>query len=228
MMLNYLKETNKKINNFYTSAGIHVFVKDPLTNGVDIEEVMNFIEESIPRKFLSEVEMVLVGEIDDFEERKINAMYADGCLYITNEQDNREDLIDDIIHEISHSLEEPFGYEIYADKKLEEEFINKRIKLRNILWQYGYKTHKDFFLNIEYDKEFDFFLLDDVGYDKLSLLMQGIFISPYAATSLREYFATGFTEFFMESNHNLLRKISPVLYSKIKSLYDTWQDIVPC
>ena len=128
-------------------------------------------------------------------------------------------MIDDIIHEVSHSLEEPYGYEIYADKRLESEFLNKRRQLQKILWEQGYKTQLRFFLDTEYDTEFDNFLLNDVGYDKLSILAQGIFISPYAATSLREYFATGFTEFFMEPDHKLLKSVSPVLYEKIKNLY---------
>lgn len=219
MMLDYIIEKNNKMNNFYTSKGISVYIKDPLTNGIDMEKIMQFVENKIPSKFLSEVEMVIVGEIEEFRERQINALYKDGCLYITNLQEDEEDIIDDIIHEISHSLEEPFGYEIYGDKKLEIEFLNKRRDLRNILWNLGHKTQISFFLNTEYDREFDEFLLDTVGYDKLALLLQGVFITPYAATSLREYFATGFTEFFMQSDHSLLKTVSPVLYYKIKEIY---------
>ena len=218
-MLRFLQESNNKVNNFYTPTGIHVYVKDPLTNGLDMEEIVNFVESRVPNRFLAEVEMIIVGDLEEFKDRKINAMYKDGCLYITNEQDDADDLIDDIIHEIAHSLEEPFGLEIYGDKKLSSEFLNKRGQLRNILWEHGYKTQLNFFMNTEYDIEFDDFLLNKVGYDKLSILMQGLFISPYAATSLREYFATGFTDFFMESDHRLLKSISPVLYSKIKNLY---------
>ena len=218
-MLRYLQESNNKVNNFYTPTGIHVYVKDPLTNGLDMEEIVNFVETKIPNRFLAEVEMIIVGDLEEFKDRKINAMYKDGCLYITNEQDDANDLIDDIIHEIAHSLEEPFGLQIYGDNKLSSESLNKRGQLRNILWEHGYKTQLNFFMNTEYDIEFDDFLLNKVGYDKLSILMQGLFISPYAATSLREYFATGFTDFFMESDHRLLKSISPVLYSKIKNLY---------
>jgi|TARA_R110002126_G_scaffold1579_8_gene9305 hypothetical protein len=219
MMLNYLQENNNKVNNFYTSTGIHVYIKDPLTNGLDMEEIIDVVENRIPKKFLTEVEMIIVGDLEEFEDRRINAMYKDGCLYITNEQDDSKDLIDDIIHEISHSLEEPYGLEIYGDKKLSSEFINKRVKLRNILWEYGYKTQLKFFTDTEYNLEFDDFLLNKVGYDKLYIFMQGLFISPYAATSLREYFATGFTDFFMEPDHRLLKSVSPVLYNKIQKLY---------
>lgn len=218
-MLHFLQENNNKVNNFYTSTGIHVYVKDPLTNGLDMEEIVSVVENRIPKKFLAEVEMMIVGDLEEFEDRKINAMYKDGCLYITNEQDDADDLIDDIIHEIAHSLEEPFGLEIYGDKKLSSEFLNKRGQLRSILWTHDYKTQLNFFMNTEYDIEFDDFLLNKVGYDKLSILMQGLFISPYAATSLREYFATGFTDFFMEPDHRLLKSVSPILYKKIEKLY---------
>jgi hypothetical protein len=218
-MLRFLQESNNQLDNFYTSTGIHVYIKDALTNGLDMEEIVSVVENRIPKKFLTEVEMIIVGDLEEFEDRKINAMYKDGCLYIINEQDDADDLIDDIIHEIAHSLEEPFGLEIYGDKKLSSEFLNKRGQLRNILWQHDYKTQLNFFMDTEYDIEFDDFLLNKVGYDKLSILMQGLFISPYAATSLREYFATGFTDFFMEPDHRLLRSISPILYKKIEKIY---------
>jgi len=64
------------------------------------------------------------------------------------------------------------------------------------------------------------FLYEKIGYDKLSSIMMGMFINPYAATSLSEYFATGFTEFYINSDHKFLQKISPELYRKINLLCD--------
>jgi Mlc titration factor MtfA (ptsG expression regulator) len=93
------------------------------------------------------------------------------------------------------------------------------MQLKDILWAHGFKAPSDFFANVEYDKEFDDFLLNKVGYDKLALLMQGLFISPYAATSLREYFATGFTEFYLDSDHNFLKVLVPALYKKLLILH---------
>ena len=75
-------------------------------------------------------------------------------------------------------------------------------------------------MDTEYNEDFDMFLYETVGYDKLALLTQGIFISPYAATSLREYFATGFSDYYIESNHNYLKTVSPQLYKKILLLQD--------
>jgi hypothetical protein len=46
----------------------------------------------------------------------------------------------------------------------------------------------------------------------------GIFIRPYAAISLREYFATGFEAYYL-GNKIHLEKISPMLYDKINELH---------
>ena len=48
----------------------------------------------------------------------------------------------------------------------------------------------------KYDEEFDRFLHEEVGYEKLSILTNDIFINPYAITSLREYFAMAFERGF--------------------------------
>lgn len=219
MMLNYLKESHKRtvdrLQNFYTASGISVYIRKPLTNNVDPEEVIAKVEGRIPQELLSEVEMIIIGWFKEFEERDINAFYSDGCLFISNEQDNVKDMVDDIVHEIAHSLETEHGYEIYGDKNLKKEFLSKRKSLQEILWAHDFRAPESFFMDTEYDKEFDDFLLNKVGYDKLSLLMQGLFLSPYAAVSLKEYFATGFTEFFLESEHKFFKTICPVLYRKV-------------
>ena len=96
----------------------------------------------------------------------------------------------------------------------------KREHLYNILLKSGFKAPQSFFNNLEYDKEFDEFLYQDIGYGKLSTLMRGLFINPYAATSLREYFATGFTDFYLHSDHSALQQVSPKLYKKLLMLHD--------
>ena len=47
----------------------------------------------------------------------------------------------------------------------------------------------------------------------------GLINSPYAITSLREYFANGFEAYFLDvDNRNSLKNTSPVLYEKIANL----------
>jgi len=225
MMRNYVTQKQKQLieqqSNFYTPTGIHVYFKDQLSNHkVDIERVVSKVENRIPEHLLSNVEMIIIGHFDEFTERGINAFYRDSALYITPDQDSDADFYDDVIHEISHSVEEAYGQFIYGDAKIKNEFLRKREHLYNILWKLGHKAHKSMFMNIEFDQEFDDFLHKTVGYDKLSTLISGVFISPYAATDLREYFGVGFTEFYLDSNHNFFKKVSPELYKKLKFLQD--------
>lgn len=221
MLRNYITEKQNQLKNktmdFYTPTGLHVFFQHPV-EGVDVEKVIDKVEAVLPHHLLGEVEMIIFGWFDEFEERAINAFYDDNALYISYLQESEEDLYDDIIHEIAHSLENAYGYQIYADEKIKEEFLRKRKHLHDVLWETGFKAPLSFFENVEYDKEFDAFLYEKVGYDRLATLMQGVFVSPYAATSLREYFATGFTEYYLDSDHKFLSKVSPALYEKISFL----------
>ena len=207
-------------NDFYTPGGLQVYFKDNLLNDIDVESVVSRVESTLPDHLRSEVDMIVIGHFDEFEERSINAFYDSGALYISNVQHDEEDLYDDLVHEISHSLEGPYGYEIYGAEEIKNEFMLKREHLYNILWKSGFKAPQSFFNNLEYDKEFDEFLYQDIGYGKLSTLMRGLFINPYAATSLREYFATGFTDFYLHSDHSALQQVSPKLYKKLLMLHD--------
>jgi len=223
MMLNYLRESHQRtqanIQDFYTSTGIHVYIKDaPISDDINLDKIISRVEEVIPTHLLEEVEMIIVGWFEEFEKRAVNAFYKDAALYISNVQDDEEDMFDDIVHEIAHSLETAYGYEIYGDKELEKEFLRKRKYLHDILWKRGFKAPLAFFMDPEYNEEFDAFLLKTVGYDKLSALITGVFISAYAPTSLKEYYATGFTEFYLDPNHTFLQKSSPALYKKILML----------
>jgi len=222
MLLKHLQEKQKKLqqkNNFYTPSGLSVYFKEPLLNDdIDVERVVAKIEDTIPEHLRSEIEMIIFGQFDEFTERSLNAFYKDGALYISNVQDSEEDLYDDLVHEISHSIEEIYGYEIYADDKVKDEFLRKRKFMHDLLWAKGYKTPLSFFSETEYNKEFDMFLYEDIGYDVLSQLLVGLFVSAYAATSLREYFATGFVEYYIDPSHAALKKISPELYKKFSSL----------
>lgn len=219
MQHTYIQEKQKRLqqqSDFYTPSGLHIYFQEPFHNeNVDMEETIARLESSIPHHLLSEVEMIIVGWFKEFEERQINAFYKDGALYISNLQDDNDDLYDDLVHELAHSLESPHGYVIYGDEKIKNEFLRKRKSLHDMLSSRGYRAPLSFFMDVEYNIEFDNFLYKKIGYDKLASIMSGMFINPYAATSLKEYFATGFTDFFINSDHKYLKTISPALYEKI-------------
>ena len=67
---------------------------------------------------------------------------------------------------------------------------------------------------IEYNKKFDMYLYEEVGYPILNTLTVGLYCSPYGATSIREYFANGF-EFFFLKDRELVKQVSPQLYKKL-------------
>ena len=223
MLQKYIQEQQKKLekSDFYSSGGIHVYFKDPVDNDeINVELCVSHLEKKVPSHLLGEIEMIIIGWFEEFAERHINAFYKDGALHISNVQDDAEDLFDDILHETAHSIETPYGHYLYGDDKLKKEFLRKRKHLHDILWANGFKAPETFFANTEYNKEFDMFLYEKIGYDKLSSLMSGLFINPYAATSLSEYFATAFTEFYINSNHKFLKTISPAVYKKLFLLQD--------
>ena len=68
-------------------------------------------------------------------------------------------------------------------------------------------------MTITHTQKFDDYLYKQVGYEHLTNLAMGLFINPYSITDIREYFATGFTEYLM-GDRNYLRTVSPFLYKK--------------
>ena len=208
-----LKETKEKL--LYNR--IVVYIKDPLPEDFDLDYVFSKIQEVVPEHLSYGVDSILVGQFEDLKERELDALYEDGAIYVTNQQQSEDDMVDDIIHELSHANEETYAALIYADGNIEREFIGKRKKLFDILKAEGYNIPVDVFMDTEYSKDFDTFLYKEVGYEKLTMLTMGIFVSPYGATSLREYFANGFEHYFL---HDLfyVKLISPVVYEKVDGI----------
>ena len=210
---NSLNESTQKVlvNNIYT------FVKDPLPEGFDLNYVLNFVRENVPEHLIYGLESIYIGQFDEIEEKDMDALYKDGAIYTTNKQTDEDDLIDDIIHEIAHLEEDRLGEYIYNDRTIADEFLGKRRKLHEILKAEGYTVAIEYIYDLEYNQGFDEFLYKTVGYDKLTFLTMGLFVSPYGATSLREYFANAFQHYFLEERE-FVRNTSPALFKKIESL----------
>ena len=210
-----LKETKEKL--LYNR--IVVYIKDPLPEDFDLDYVFSKIQEVVPEHLSYGVDSILVGQFEDLKERELDALYEDGAIYVTKQQQSEDDMVDDIIHELSHANEETYAALIYADGNIEREFIGKRKKLFDILKAEGYNIPVDVFMDTEYSKGFDTFLYKEVGYEKLTMHTIGLFVSPYGATSLREYFANGFEHFFLDDRSDL-EECCPELYQKIEELYE--------
>ena len=83
MLIKHLQENQKKLQqknrDFYTASGLQVYFKEPINNDkIDFEKVIGKFEDMLPPHLRDEVEMVAVGQFDEFESRSINAFYDSG------------------------------------------------------------------------------------------------------------------------------------------------------
>ena len=210
-------QKGKAINSFYSFNGIDVYVLNPLPKNVPIEAVLTKVSKHIPIHFNAGVDIIYIGQFQNMIDREVNALFEDGAIYITNVQDNVDDMVDDLVHEIAHASEKEYGELIYEDGTLFKEFIGKRRRLTSILTAHGFDVDPIFRSRPEFSQKIDDFLYKEVGYDLLDNLIIGLFPGPYSTTSLREYFAVGFEEFFIGDRRHL-KQICPVLYSKLEQL----------
>ena len=216
-MRDYILEKVENSTRYFRFGGIDVIEVDPVPEGIDLQAIFYSLEKLFPARYFKDLKEVRIEHIPEFDQRNTNAMYRDGVFYITNQQDDAKDIIDDVIHEFAHHLEMLYPTEIYSDENLKKEFLKKRAQLEFELRSEGYWTKEYDFRDLKFDNDFDIFLYKRVGKQMLRMTTANIFIRPYAAVSLREYFATGFEAYYM-GNKDLLKQLSPVLYNKIERL----------
>ena len=209
------KQTSQQ-KEFYLFGSL-VYIQEPFYSEIDVQSVLNYLENHIPSHLFGEIDTIMIGTFDFLQERELEAAYKDGAIYISNNIVSERDLLENIIHELSHSLEGPMGHFIYGDHRIISEFIEKRKTLKRILKSHDYETGNLDFQESEYNKEFDEFLYKDLGYTTLQNLAMGLFHTPYAITSLREYWASGFEDYFLGDRASV-KELSPRLFSKIEGV----------
>lgn len=217
-MTDSLEKQNAQSRERKLHGFVSVMIKDFPTTDVDIDAALQEIEYKIPPWCFSNVDIIYVGVFDVFLEREVEAVYEDGAIYVFSDLATTEDFVESIGHEVAHAVEEIATSEIYLDTSLEREFVGKRRRMKDILNAHGYQYADGDILDPEFRDAFDDFLYKEVGYPLLTSLTSGLFMSPYAATSLREYFANGFEWYFIKKQHTFLKQISPVLYNKLDNL----------
>ena len=218
-----IKNKESKKRRFLWNS-VEVIIKDKIIDpNISIHTVLKKIESKISPKFLVNIDVIYVGDFDFFKDRDIQAMYENSCIFVTNSQDSIEDMCDDIVHEIAHSLEEVYGDIIYFDGKLEKEFLEKRRQLYSVLKSENFEADLILFSDPSYSESFEQYLYKQIGYPTLNMLGASIFYSPYAATSLREYFANGFEALYYYGDYNFISKSCPELYSKLQDIMEVTQ-----
>lgn len=212
------KHAQKALKEHVLFDEIQIVVKDSLEQDIDLASVVRTIEDRVPQSLAKELDIIYVGQFPQLKARNVESAYMNGAIFISNQMVDQETFLKSIIHEMAHNVENVYGREVYGDHMIIEEFVSKRNLLRHALEQQKLYCDPRLYMQFEYSKIFDDFLYKTVGYDRLAQLTTNLFISPYAATSLKEYFANGFEHYFVDENPKYLRSISPQLYNKINSL----------
>jgi hypothetical protein len=217
--INEMKTAQVKLHNH-----IDIYIKNPLPKDFDIEKVLLRIEESVPPFLMVDIDALIIGDFEMLKSRDMDAAYEDGAIYLTNDQKDEDDMYDDVIHEVAHAVEKNYGFDIFGDGQVETEFINKRRVLYSTLNAHGIRNLTMYdYLNPDYDKKFDKFLYKTVGYDKLRHLVSGLYLSPYAATSLSEYWANGFEAIFTGEDPKHIKQTCPALHGKLMAIVQAGQ-----
>jgi hypothetical protein len=221
-MIEYIRESIKRFSEQHPHMyGKPVHILKPFTEDINFNSILKSIESMIPESLTGNFEVIYVGDFSKFHknDRALNAFFKDGAIYITNKQESGADLIDDIVHEIAHSIEKTPEYNdiIYGDNAVESEFLAKRRTLSHIVDKPTYGILK--YLNPNYNVSFDDHLYKDLGYDYLRVLTSNLFYSPYAITSLKEYWANGFENYLLGDKQKL-KDLSPMLYNVIVEVFE--------
>jgi hypothetical protein len=89
----------------------------------------------------------------------------------------------------------------------------------------GVKKYIKHFQDTEFNQELDDYLSKEVGYPTILSLTGEYLNTPYAITSLPEYYSTGFEDYFVDLKlREFLRMVSPALYKILKTLEIGEQD----
>jgi hypothetical protein len=228
-MFQHLKESSNRsqMKNIQFFNYIPVIVKDPFLSNIDVVKVIRKLQSLIPSTFVEGLDSIYIGDFNFLNERKLQAMYLDNVVYVSNIQKNEDSCATNILHELGHLVEDSYSNDIYGDGKLKKEFMVKRVWLYNFVKSHLNSDNMPLeqYKNVEYDVNFDKYLYDSLGYQLLVMNTASVFPSAYSITCLREYFGIGFEKFFGRNvnDREYLKSICPVLYEKIFNLQENYR-----
>jgi len=211
------ERSRKARREYHLFGNTMISVKGNIFPNIDFEQIVKEIEEHMSSHLFEEVDYIFIGSFSENDERALEAHYKDGAIYITSDLSTNKDYIENIVHEAAHAIEGQHGLSIYGDKNIEQEFLGKRRRLEARITAEKIDISSLNFEDPEYSQELDSFLYKGIGYEKLNNLTIGLFINAYATTSLNEYFASGFEEYFL-GDRAYLHKISPQLFKKVEEI----------
>jgi hypothetical protein len=207
----------KKLKDRRLFNRIYVWEKDPVSPEVDIDLGLQKIIKLLPKNYFNNIDSIFIGQFPELNKRNLNALYQDNAIYISNNIFSTQELMKNLVHELAHAVHDEYCDAIDENDAVIDEFFIKRRQLKKILHLNGYKTEQQNFENVEYDPNFDTYLYQEIGYPIMHTLTTNLFVSPYAATSYKEYFANGFEHYYL-NDFTSVKQISPKLYKLINVL----------
>lgn len=219
MIREYIIENNKGNYNPNLKKWKEASVEVEQEVDVDLRRALQIVDGLVPERFLRIIDKIRIGDYPELTHRNMDAItHNDDEIILSSEYENLDPFVNAIIHEIGHIVENFHEDDIYNDDALKREFKRKREKLFIRLKHEGYEVDKKKVVyNLRYNKSLDNFLWKEIGYDFIAQLTHDLFLNPYSATSLREYWAVAFQNYF-RGNPRDVEKYCPNALRKIKKL----------
>jgi len=203
------KAKEAKINNGFIINGVEVFVEKNVN--FDIEEFLKNIFSKLPNSLINSVNKIVFGNFY-FDSGYVGKSINDSIFI--NSEENKSALKSSLIHEMAHNYITKNYEMVFGDNKLNKEFLTKRKKLYHKIRSSGLKTMPyESFKNHKFDKKFNKYLSEEIGYNTLSHLISGIFPTCYSVSSSEEYFSVGMELFYTKKIKML--EDCPILMEKI-------------
>lgn len=217
--LDYVKKTSS-LKPMFDAHGVRFFIKTNLPDHISVDDLRKKIFKTLPPILFSGVKSVFVGDFEYLKARGATAISYEDSVFLTNDQDNIDDMIDDIAHELGHHVEKSFFHNIHRNPALQKEFIAKKTVAMKTLGQMGFDTTKSIPAKIEHDVELDKLLTSKIGLHNLEKEFANLVVTPYSLISLSEYFCEGL-EFFLLNDAFYLQSVCPILYNVIETILNS-------
>lgn len=187
---------------------------------LNLEEFKSLFSK-LPRYLFSNIKQIFIYPSNKLNSNNFEGYSVKESIFINCDNiKSNNDIIKILIHECFHTIESDIKQTLSEQyKKTCIEYLNKKkivldkIKNTNLYLN----PNNDYYSTIEYQKDFDFYLYKEIGYDNLYFKIFDIFPSAYSMTSVSEYIAVCFEVYFFE-NREWLSKYCSEVYKLIEGI----------
>ncbi len=187
---------------------------------LDIEEFKSLIRQ-LPLYLFSNLEKIYIYPSSQLNKSNFVGYSINKSIFIDCDGlKSNKDIIKVLIHECFHTIENKIKIQFNQQyQNTKNEYLQKKKKVLDSISNINSFVNPElnYYNTTEYDKQFDFYLYKQVGYDNLYFKLFDIFPNAYSMTSLSEYIAVCFEIYFFE-NKEWLSKYCNEVYKLITGL----------